>query len=47
MTNTEQLSEGNNDSMYKLSRGKGLGSNTAKKKIFAYVGRLFKKTLSK
>lgn len=33
MTNTEQLSEDSNDSMYKLSRGKRLWSKTAKKNI--------------
>lgn len=33
MINIEQLSGDSNDSMYKLSRGKGLGSNTAKKNM--------------
>lgn len=31
MINIEELSEDSNDSMYKLSRGKGFGSNAAKK----------------
>ena len=33
MINIEELSEDSNDSMYKLSRGKRLGSNTEKKNM--------------